>query len=153
MKKTYEDIIDFVQTAAKWKIENNETDDNKPLTKFGYALMRVQKPAIKKYQEFQELLQEKFRDIDIDKAATEDVKGKEIILTDENGKFRFEPKKLKEADKEKRVAQKELLETAIEIEPYYATEVPDDLSETYKEAFLGFVIREEEEVKAEGTSA
>lgn len=141
MTKTNLQLINFINYARTYgKVDN----DGKPIanpqkTKWTYALERMEK----RLTDLVEAYSTKLADIQIDHAATEKEGGP--ILTDAQGNFRY----TKEGWRARRTAQKELLSVEIEFEPYYATEVPKDLSQLEKEVCAGFVLREEEAVAEE----
>lgn len=139
MKKTNLQIINFINFARFYLKEHTEP------TKFRYALERMEKRAAKVH----ELFIEKLADINIEHAAT-DKDG--ALLTDQNDGFRF----TKEGIRARNKARKELLEAAVELEPYIATEMPKaELIEAEKEVCAGFVIEESkvEAVAREGDGA
>ena len=127
MKTTYEDLFEYHRISQEWlKLESN-TD-----TKLGYAIKRTQKrveKAIRKHQRLE-------RDINADNCATDE---KGIILTDPTGGFKFTPAGLKAVN----IAVEQLADKEVEIEPYYATAIPDGLPELEREVFRGFVLKEE----------
>lgn len=127
-------LINFLNFARTYgKIDK----EGKPIlnpskTKWTYALERMDKRLKKLLESYQEAL----GDLQIEHAATEGPGGP--ILTDADGKFRYTKEGLRARNK----AQKELLERPVEFEPYYATEVPENLSEGEKEVCAGFVLPE-----------
>lgn len=123
MTKTNMEIINFINFARDYMKEHE-----KP-TKFRYALERMEKRALKVHETYAEGIAE----ANIENAAT-DKDG--AILTDEKGNFRYTKDGIRKRNQEHRA----LLEKAVEIEPYMATEVPDDLSAQAKQVCGGFVI-------------
>ncbi|HEX8177837.1 MAG TPA: hypothetical protein VF543_22300 [Pyrinomonadaceae bacterium] len=138
MKHSYEHIFRFIEVAATW-LKNNPKE-----TKFHYGLMREMTPALKLNSQYKELVE----DIDIKHCATDE---RGVILRDERGGYQFTKEGLNERNKERR----KLFRSEVEIEPYYVTEVPDNLSPFEREAFAGFVINPEsvEEVAQTGAGA
>jgi hypothetical protein len=131
MQKTYEKVFEFMGETGAWISQNPE------LTKFKYGLEREMK-LLKNVKENFEI---EANDISIDNAATDD---KGVLLTDANGAFKFTKEGLKARNKQHR----ELLSKSVEIEPYYVSEIPDELTDEQRQAFTGFVIRETPETPA-----
>lgn len=125
MKTTYEQIYQFAFAARTWL----SRDEKNAERKMGYAIKRLS-PRIEKIQQRYQNARE---DIQIDCCSTDD---KGIILRDDRGEYRFSKSELKRRNKE----WQELFESAVEIKPYIATEIPDDLTDEEREAFAGFVI-------------
>jgi hypothetical protein len=128
--KTPEEINDFVRVANAW-MEANPKE-----SKFRYAVNKVAKSCIPLLKTFEEQREE----INIEHCST-DKDG--VILRDDKGGFRFTKDGLKARNK----AVNALFRTPVEIEPYYATEVPgeDVLSVDEYDAFVGFVVHEKPE--------
>lgn len=136
---TYGRLFDAALAAQRWLNaagSDGKRDETKATgrknTKLGYALTRME-PRIKKVAEAFNLLIE---EVNIDHAATDE---KKILVLDERGGFRYTPERLKERN----AAQRALNLRECEIDCYFATEVPDDLTEEETEALTGFVIKEE----------
>jgi competence CoiA-like predicted nuclease len=127
MQKTNQEIIDFINAAALY-LKKSDKD-----SKFNYALKKVQKSALKLFEQLQEKIERKR----IDHCAT-DADG--IILREADRNYRFTKDALKQLNKE----VKALYEEKVEIESYFATEVPK-LTEDESEAFMDFVIKRLEE--------
>jgi hypothetical protein len=125
MTKTNRQLINFINFARLFMQQHKEQ------TKFRYALERMDKRLGKQIESYTEAV----ADLQIEHAATDE---KQAILTDEQGNFRY----TKDGIRARNKAQRELLEQPVEIEPYMATEVPDDLSDAEKQACAGFVIPE-----------
>lgn len=100
-------------------------------TKLSYALARVSKRALKHTQE----MDAEMEDVRTDNALT-DEKPPHAILRDDRNQFKFTKEGLK-AVMEK---NKELLEKEVELEPYFATELPADLANDFRVEFERFVI-------------
>lgn len=128
MTKTNLQLINFINFARTYLQKFQEK------TKFRYSLEKMDKRLTGPIETYST----KLADLQIEHAATEKEGGP--ILTDEQGNFRYTIAGLRA----RRQAQKELLEGEINFEPYYATEVPKDLSQAEKEVCAGFVLREEE---------
>jgi len=107
------------------------TEKHKLETKFNYALKRVQ-DQVKKHGEH---LQVQLMDIEIELCV---VDGNDVIQRDAQGNLQFTRKNIRERNKQQRV----LFEQEFEVEPYYASEVPSDLTSQQIDAFTGLVIKE-----------
>lgn len=127
-KTTYENLFNFAFAAQSWLAGGKDRDK----TKLGYAITRM----MPRVQKLQGKYNNGVEDINIDCCATDD---KGIILRDEGGNYKFTKDGLKERNKRR----ESLFESEIEIEPYFATDVPADLTDLEREAFYGFIIREE----------
>ncbi len=127
-KTTFERLFEFARAADGWLARDKANER----TKLGYAISRMT-ARVKKAQERYLAAVE---DINIDACATDD---KGIILRDSRGDFTYTRDGLKQRNK----LRQELYESEIEVEPYFATQLPDDLTEAEREAFEGFVVREE----------
>jgi hypothetical protein len=133
---TYEKVFNFGLAAQLWLSAKPENAN----TKLGYAITRMN-PRV---QKIQQRYQNSIDDIHIDACATDE---KGLILKDERGEYRF----TREAMRTVKRRRQELFESEITIEPYFATDIPKDLSEQAREAFIGFIIQAEE-AKAVGVS-
>lgn len=129
-KTTYERLINYNAHSRVWLNE----DKGNAKTKLGYAISRLSPRIEKLLQRYQN----ESEDINIDHCATDD---KGYILRDERGDYRFTRDELKKRNH----ARQKLFESEVEIEPYFATEVPDDLPAAFHEICLGLIIREETE--------
>lgn len=125
MTKTNLELVNFINFARGYLQQHKEQ------TKFRYALERMEKRLGPQCEAYTEAL----ADLQIEHAATDE---NQAILTDEKGNFRYTKDGLRARHK----AQKELVEKPVEIEPYLATEVPEDLGETEKIVASGFVMPE-----------
>jgi hypothetical protein len=125
--KTYEEVFTFIQLGNAWLTRNDKKD-----SKFKYGLTKELKAAVALGNKYNEQIE----DIDIDHCATDD---KGVILRDEKNELRF----TKDGIKARIKARRELFKSSVEIEPYFASDVPDDLTEFEKEVFAGFVLRPE----------
>lgn len=103
-------------------------------SKFAYAIKRV----MSQLQSLDPGMQTKLENIDIDNCAT-DKDG--VILRDLNGTLSF----TKSGLKARNTARAELLAAEdVEIQPYYATQIPEGLTDDELKLFSGFVIKPEE---------
>jgi hypothetical protein len=125
MTKTNLQLINFVNFARGFLQQHKEQ------TKFRYALERMEKRLAKPIEGYQEAV----ADLQIEHAATDET---QAILTDVQGNVRY----TKDGIRARNKAQRDLLENPVEIEPYMATEVPDDLRDAEKQACAGFVLPE-----------
>jgi hypothetical protein len=106
-----------------------------PNTKFYYAIKRVLKNLRRPMERHGEAVQ----DISVEHAATEEKTG--VLLMD-GERFRF----TREGMRSRLTALRRLNDEAeYEVEPYFATEVPADLTEEEQQAFAGFILRPEPE--------
>lgn len=106
-------------------------------TKLSYAINRV----IARIQKQQTTVTEALSDIEIDHCVTEKHGEDDVIVRDGQGNLQFTREGIKKRNAE---TKKYLNEANIEIEPYFATKLPDGLSVFEIEAFAGFVISTEE---------
>lgn len=119
----YEQILAFLNAGSFYGKSHND--------KLSYAIKKVTGRLKDIVADYNELVD----DVKID-CASVDEKGNMIVNGDS---YVFTPAKRKEFNKAVRViGQKEVTET---FEPYYATEVPEDLDEDFIELFKGFVIK------------
>lgn len=134
-QKSYRAIATFVGAAGSW-LENHTTE-----SKFRYAVKKVLKQASARWDEHNE----KQQDLAI-----------EHCLTDKDGSVRYvdnDPRKGHEYSKEglrKLIAsRKALSESLVDVTPFMAKDVPQDLVEAQREAFAGFVLPELDDEPAE----
>lgn len=113
--------------AAKSYLQQNEKK-----SKLNYALERTKV----KIEKLNEKLRDQIEDI-INDTYYADENG--VIVTDDQGRFKV----TKESIKDRTRRQRELLETEIEYEPYFATSTPENLSEEQLAAFEDIVITRE----------
>lgn len=145
MKTSWKKILEFAQVAQNYLANHPEK------TKLEYAITRVMSQTAK----IQEDILEKLADVDIDYCMTEgdnlEASGKDsdkidkfAILRDDLGNLKFS----KQGWKNKTSKRKQIInEETIDIEPYFATAVPDNLSLGEKEIFVGFVLKDIPEPK------
>lgn len=133
MKTTYREIINFANAATRWMAIQER--DKQPQTKLSYAVARMLKRCQKPLDDYNG----KLEDLRLENAL-EDEKTK-AILRDEAQQYKFSKQGLKAVIE----AQRELLEKEIEVEPYIATALPDNINDDVKVAFEGFVMEKQEE--------
>lgn len=130
-KKTFEQIVDFANEAGNL-LATTESE-----TKLTYALRRLvgdRKTSLKgRLDKVFKTVQNKAKDLQIDYASVDD---KGNLLTNSRGGYEYTKDNKKALDK----AIEELSETEFEFEPYFVTEVSEELTEGQKEIFKGFVI-------------
>lgn len=102
-----------------------------------YALEKFIKKTQTKFEDYQD----RENDIRVD-CALIDKDTKKFVMEDKN--LAVDPTKAK--DLQKRI--RELGRETIEIEPHYATEVPDGLEAMWYQAFNGIIIKEEDDEMA-----
>ncbi len=126
-KQSYKAIFKFIANANVYlKMHTEET-------KLKYAIERTGESVNKATQEYTK----KLRDIKLEHALSEP-NGKVPFTTNEQGEREYEYTKdgLKALDK----AIEDLFNSEVEIEVYYATELPETLEEGFKNVFKEFVI-------------
>jgi hypothetical protein len=124
--KTYQDVFTFRQVASTW------LSAHKDESKFAYALRKV----VKQCQPLVVAYQEHLEDLDIEYCSTGD---KDVILTDDKGGMVY----TKENLRKRNAARRALFMTLVEVTPYLAASVPEDLSEAEREVLAGFVLPEQ----------
>jgi len=152
MTITYEKLVNYTLTAGNFIRKKHDNAK----TKLGYAIQKMSKPmqkALKPYNELIEQRDAEVEEINIRNAST-DATTKVLVFDitkDETGKevrnYRYTPDALIKRNKEIKEKVKEfgekieaLLESETTIEPYFATEVPPDLTQEEKEYMAGIVI-------------
>ena len=151
MKITYEKLITYGNYATNWlsKEENKNT-------KLAYAIERFGKKYPKYIKEYQEVLDERQakindaytdfasedKDKNIDRLIVKNDKG-EVTYTE--NKYTRENKKLCDnkiisINKEYNNILSEFLSKEVEIETYYCSSIPSNLSFSETEAFTGIII-------------
>jgi hypothetical protein len=149
MKKTIQLISDFNKATQNYLSKHPEE------TKFTYAIKKVSKRIESLTKPMLDELIEKEADINIELASVDDKNNiiyEVEIITDAGGNKResktnipkFTPAKLREKNKKIAELNKELVKQEIDFEPYMATEVPSELTETEKDQFTDFVIDKKE---------
>ena len=121
MKLTIKQINEFSIVGSAYMKDHNN--------KLSYAIRKVNKNITSVV----ESINENIEDLRIEHCSV-DEKGN--VLKDEKGNYKFSKDGLRALAK----AVKELNNKIFEIEPFFATEIPDDLTEEQKEIFTGLVI-------------
>ncbi len=106
-------------------------------TKLTYAINRV----LKRLQKAQDAVNEALGDIEIENCVTEKRGEDDVIVRDVQGNLQFTKAGIRARNAARR---KYLSDANVEIDPYFATKLPDDLTVNEIEALAGFVIRPEE---------
>lgn len=125
--KSYQECFEFFNVASQWLAKNPED------SKMKYALTKMNR----KIGKINEKYKDKVEEINIECCAVDD---KGIILRGDNNSYQYNKEGLLERNKK----VNELFRSEVEVEPYFATEPATNLTETEKEVFTGFVIKEEE---------
>jgi len=126
MQTTYERVLTF-DGAAKGRAGQK--------TKLSYAIERVMKSYAKQMGDLYVAYQDKLTDLNIEHCSV-DERGNIIepmVYTKEAQRARL---------KGQREALRALMEAAVEVEPYTASSLPEDLTDAEREAFAGFVLPE-----------
>lgn len=121
MKLTLKKSNEFISVGSDYAKEN----DNK----LSYAI----KKTIKRIQEASEDFNEKAEDLRIEYCST-DEKGNVVKV---NGQYQFTKENLRKLNAD-------FKKLFLEIDPYFATEIPEDLTDEQTEAFEGIVIEVKE---------
>jgi hypothetical protein len=126
-KQSYKAIFNFIANANVYLKINQEE------TKLKYAIERTGEKVNEVTKEYVQ----KLKDLKLEHALSE-ANGKVPFTTNEQGEREYEYTKegLKALDK----AIENLFNEEVEIEVYYATELPETLDEGFKQVFKGFVI-------------
>ncbi len=107
-------------------------------TKFGYAYNRF-------YQKnFENLLKEFQKELELVRAehALEDEKTKALILDDKNPRgFAYSKQGFKSVVEAEEKFLEKFNKKEVEIEPYFATFIPEDMNDYTREKLIGLVIR------------
>lgn len=128
MEKTYQECFEFLSAASQW-IAGHEEE-----SKFKYALTKLSRKLSRVQEKYRETVEE----INIDHCAT-DPGG--VILRDERGQYKYTKEELKKRNKK----VNGLFHEVVTVEPHYATEVPETLTDLEKEVFDGFVLKLDED--------
>lgn len=140
IKITFERLFgEFEPVASVWLARGENAK-----TKLGYAIDKM-RPRIKKAREVYANLLE---DINIDECSVDE---KQNILRNDDGPpddggYVF----TKEGKKKRNKRRQELWESKTEIEVYFATALPKDLTTAEREAFSGIVIEEKAQAATAG---
>ena len=132
INKTRQEVLTFMQQAEIYRQNNPKS------TKFTYALGKLLKQANKINKE----TQEKLEDINYEYCKTDK---NDVIMESDKGNLVYTKEGRISRDK----AVRKLRDEEVEIEPYYATKVPDNLTHSERDAFTDFVLAPEEEPKEE----
>lgn len=126
-KKTYQEVFNFIANANIYLKSNTEE------TKLKYAIERTGEMVNKVAKDFQQ----KVADLKLEHALSEP-NGKVPFTLNEQGErvYDYTKEGIKALDK----ATEDLFNSEVEVEVYYATELPETLEEGWKEIFKGFVI-------------
>lgn len=100
-------------------------------SKLKYAIERVMKRTKKVIEQYREDLE----DAQIEHCYADE---KGVIVRDGRGEYQFTKEGLTALNQKRR----ELVRSEVSVEPYFATELPENLDPTTKEIFTGFVIKE-----------
>lgn len=135
MAKKYSDLLLFISEAKRLQTEDE---------KFKHAIEKVKARALNEIRKSKCEVEynEKVQDAKIENASVD--KDGNILRDGES--YRFTKEAEKKCVKEIRELTKKLQETIIEIEPYFATSIPE-LTESQTMAFSGLVIQENNVVK------
>lgn len=126
-KQSHKAIFNFIANANVYlKMHTEETKLKYAIERTGEKVNEVTKDYV-----------QKLKDIKLEHALSEP-NGKVPFTTNEQGEREYEYTKegLKKLDK----AIEDLFNSEVEIEVYYATELPETLEEGFKNVFNGFVI-------------
>lgn len=127
IKTSWNRIHTAVACAERYLREHPEK------TKLEYAIAR----SLPRLAKLNEALQEQLDAVNIEHAAV-DANG---VLIIQNGAYQFKPEEKKKAN----IARRKLLnDETVEIEPYFASTVPDDLDELYLDGFEGIIVKTED---------
>jgi len=138
IKITYERLFgEFEPAAMVWLASGDNAK-----TKLGYAINKL-RPRIKKERE---RYANKLEDVNIDECSVDEKQN--IIRNDEGPPDDQGYVFTKEGKKKRNKRRTELWESETEIEAYFATSVPEDLSAADREAFMGIVIEEKAQAAA-----
>lgn len=128
MKKTYNQLSTYISLSNKY-VAKKEAEKNE--NKLTYAIIKVGARLTK----LMDRIQEDANDVNVDHCMTDERTG--AILKDENKELKY----TKEGLRARNLALKNIFgETEYEIEPYYCTAIPNDLTQFEKEIMSGIVI-------------
>lgn len=142
--KTYAEAVTFLNVANEIL---NQSNGKEPvtLTKFIYALQKVQKKVQKQVEKG---FTEPIDDLRVGLALTADKDTDKMkigeLLRDDRGQFRFTRENHLSLTKKHR----ELLAANVEVESHYADNPPAHISPAQRFALMGFVIKDEEPAEA-----
>jgi len=133
IETTYQQANEFFSVARNYLQIHPE--DNK----LRYALTRTIKSASRLLGEYQDAVEE----VNINNCLAAD-DGKGAILRDARGEYQF----TKEGALNRKAQIGELFRKKVSLNVHFATELPKDLSLSDRDAFQGFVIRENDVVES-----
>jgi hypothetical protein len=128
MKKSFDDILKF-SNAGSFYVRSL----NGKKTKLSYAIEKVSKQTDGYISEYRDAVQ----DIGIEYAA---VDSDGVLLVQEDGSFKFTKEGLKNKVRDERDLLKEWKDKEFDVEPFYSTELPEDISDAMLDVLTGFVI-------------
>lgn len=129
LKTTYEELFVFARAANAWLLK----DKANPATKMGYAIHKM----LIRAEQHQNRYNNALADLQADNCATDD---KGVMLRDARGGLEYTKDGFKKLTRDRQA----LYETSIEVEPYFATLIPADLTDVEKDEFDGFILKAEE---------
>lgn len=127
--RTYQEIGEFSDAGRRY-LQSNPQEN-----KLRYAINRTLKSVGRVMQDYRDKVDE----INIKHCLAAD-DGKGEILRDERGQYKF----TKEGMLKRNAEVAKLTHTDVKLEVHFVTELPKELSISDRDAFLGFVIRDEE---------
>jgi len=127
MKQQWRNLLAFAQQSDTYLATN------KGETKLEYAIKRVRSQITKHSEKLQEMM----ADIEIDLCVTDD---KDVIQRDVQGNLRFTRENFKERNKRQRA----LLDEEFEIEPFFVSKMPENLTPEQLMAFTGLILLEDQ---------
>jgi len=127
-KVTNKQVSTFRQNARNYLIANPEQ------SKLQYALSKM----LKKTESIQEKYQEEEQEIRIDLATID--KDGVLVIDEKTNSYRYKKEDAKKLDQKLR----ELANKEVEIEPYIASHLPENLEAIWFEFFVPFVIEDKE---------
>lgn len=132
LKTSWQKVFTFVQIANGWKAANEQKK-----TKLHYAIDRV----LSQVDLIQKRVNQQFEDIDDDLCmVAEEGENKGAILKGKDDKPLF----TKDNEKERKKRQRVVIDNEdIEIEPYLARELPEEIADYQLLAFCPFVVSDE----------
>lgn len=136
MKITYRRLIQFDQAASQYLANNKNT-------KLAYALERINKQLKVLVERFQTELREEVEDLQLEYALTDppnSATGK--VVKNDKGQYEYtkdDEGRLKNAIRG--VQKRRIDEDEYDLNAYFATKIPDNLSDEALEAFSGVVIQ------------
>jgi len=125
VQRKLNEVIQFVNVSADW-ITKHDPDQK---TKLAYAIRRVTDQAKHIIQKYQDQVQ----DAQVEHCLEKDG----VIQKDARGEFQFSKEGLKALN----LKLRELRDSEVSIEPYFATALPSDLLPAFAEQFEHFVLK------------